>query len=281
MAAENTTTVPEYRLPQLFKSFRWLPFVLPLLVYMLVQMCEPSPPTPISQSEATDPETLQARQQMKRASGSRNIFGATIYYENYPIVYTAKILLTGSVLLFVWPAYRVFPFRVSLFAVVIGVVGIVVWVGLCRLQLEPKLLALVGFDQWLEPGERPAYNPFQQLAATPVWACLFLAIRFTGLVLLVPIIEEMFYRAFLMRVVVAPEWWNVPIGTATRMAILMGIGFPALAHPGEVFASLAWFGMVTWLLIRTKNIWDCVAAHAITNLLLGIYVLTFDQWQLW
>jgi membrane protease YdiL (CAAX protease family) len=61
----------------------------------------------------------------------------------------------------------------------------------------------------------------------------------------------------------------------------MGIGFPALAHPGEVFASLAWFGMVTWLLIRTKNIWDCVAAHAITNLLLGIYVLTFDQWQLW
>ena len=281
MTAAYTTTAAEHRLPQRFENCRWLPFVLPLVVYMLIQSCEPSPPEPISRSEATDLETLEAREQMNRAAGSRNIFGVTIYPENYPIVYTVKILLTGSILLFVWPAYRVFPFRISLLAVVIGVVGIVVWVGLCRLQLESRFLASVGLEEWGQLGERPAYNPPQQLSETPVWAYLFLAIRFTGLVLLVPIIEEMFYRAFLMRVVVAPDWWNVPVGTATGMAILMGTGFPALAHPGEIFASLAWFGMVTWLLIYTKNIWNCVAAHAVTNLLLGIYVLTFDQWQLW
>ena len=29
--------------------------------------------------------------------------------------------------------------------------------------------------------------------------------------------------------------------------------------------------MVTWMYLRTKNFWDCVAAHAITNLLLGLY----------
>ena len=31
--------------------------------------------------------------------------------------------------------------------------------------------------------------------------------------------------------------------------------------------------MITWLMLRTRNIWDCVAAHAITNLILGIYVV--------
>ena len=110
MTAAYTTTAAEHRLPQRFENCRWLPFVLPLVVYMLIQSCEPSPPEPISRSEATDLETLEAREQMNRAAGSRNIFGVTIYPENYPIVYTVKILLTGSVLLFVWPAYRVFSF---------------------------------------------------------------------------------------------------------------------------------------------------------------------------
>jgi membrane protease YdiL (CAAX protease family) len=51
-------------------------------------------------------------------------------------------------------------------------------------------------------------------------------------------------------------------------------------HP-EKLAALVWFSLVTWLMWRTRNIWDCVAAHAVTNLLLGIYVVTQHQWQLW
>ena len=39
--------------------------------------------------------------------------------------------------------------------------------------------------------------------------------------------------------------------------------------------------MVTWLMVRTRNIWDCVAAHAVTNVLLGIYVVASQQWTLW
>jgi len=46
-----------------------------------------------------------------------------------------------------------------------------------------------------------------------------------------------------------------------------------LSHPGEVFAAVAWFSLVTWLMVRTRNIWDCVVAHAVTNLLLGVYVV--------
>ena len=51
-------------------------------------------------------------------------------------------------------------------------------------------------------------------------------------------------------------------------------------HPGELLAAFVWFSMVTWLMVRTRNIWDCVVAHAVTNLLLGIYVVTTGNWQL-
>jgi hypothetical protein len=61
----------------------------------------------------------------------------------------------------------------------------------------------------------------------------------------------------------------------------VSIVVPALTHLGEVLAAAAWFGMVTWLMVRTRNLWDCVLAHAVTNLLLGIYVVTWHEWTLW
>ena len=67
----------------------------------------------------------------------------------------------------------------------------------------------------------------------------------------------------------------------TPLAAVVGTAVPMLMHPGELLAAFVWFSLVTWLMIRTSNIWDCVAAHAVTNFLLGIYVVTQHQWQLW
>ena len=68
-----------------------------------------------------------------------NWFG--LRYGHYPIVYTVKIALTIAAMLFVLPGYRQFPFRISPLAIVVGVVGVVLWIWLCQLQLERKLLA--------------------------------------------------------------------------------------------------------------------------------------------
>ncbi len=130
-------------------------------------------------------------------------------------------------------------------------------------------------------GDRPAFNPLAELADTPAWAYTFLGIRFLGLALVVPIIEEFFLRGFIMRWAVRDEWWDVPFGQVTLLAAVLGTAVPMLMHPGELVAAFVWFSLVTWLMVRTKNIWDCVAAHAVTNLLLGIYVVTQHQWQLW
>src|SRR5690606_15911969 len=98
--------------------------------------------------------------------------------------------------------------------------------------------------------------------------------------LVVPVIEEFFLRGFLMRFVVHENWWQVPFGTATRAALVVGTAVPMLMHPGELLAALVWFSLVSWLMIRTQHIWDCVVAHGVTKFLLGVYVVPFDQWQL-
>ena len=91
--------------------------------------------------------------------------------------------------------------------------------------------------------------------------------------LVVPLIEEMFLRGFVMRYTQAERWWTVPWGVADRTALMAATVIPVLLHPAEALAAAVWFGMIHWLYLRTKNIWDCVAAHAVTNLLLGLYVL--------
>jgi len=237
---------------------RWLTFVLPLAVFLVVGALEPKPP----------------------GAGASDAWLA-IPYGYYPIVYTAKIALTVAALLFVLPGLGAFPLRVSPLAVLVGLVGGVAWVGLCRLGWEQKLLAPFGLEGLLGLGARSAFNPFAALHDYPAacaWA--FLAVRFFGLVAVIAVAEELFLRAFLMRFVMQADWWEVPFGKVNATAVVVGTVFPMLTHPAELLAAAVWFSLITWLMVRTRNLWDCVAAHAVTNLLLGIYVVLSGQWQL-
>jgi hypothetical protein len=192
--------------------------------------------------------------------------------------------LTLAAIGFVLPGYRQFPFRISFLSIAVGVLGVVIWIGLCRMDLEHTYLQpafdRVGLGWIIGSGQRAAFNPFVQFADQPVWAWIFLAIRFFGLALIVPLIEEFFLRGFVMRFVVESDWWKVPFGKVNRLAVVLGTLVPVLMHPAELLAAVAWFSLVTWLMLRTRNIWDCVAAHAVTNLLLGIYVVSSGNWQL-
>jgi CAAX prenyl protease-like protein len=240
----------------LLKRHPWLTFLLPFLVFGLVGSLEPTP---------------------EKLGGAA--IGLAIPYTWYPLIYTAKIVLTLVAMWFVLPGYRQFPFRVSPLAVAVGVVGIFVWVGLSMLDMH-ALLAPVGLGRLVDAGVRSAFNPLKELSACPACAWGFLAVRFVGLALVVAVIEEFALRGFLMRFVVEHEWWDVPFGKVNMLAVVLGTAVPMLMHPAELLAAAVWFSMVTWLMVRTRNIWDCVIAHAVTNLLLGIYVVTMGQWHL-
>jgi CAAX prenyl protease-like protein len=83
-----------------------------------------------------------------------------------------------------------------------------------------------------------------------------------------------------MRFVMRDRWWEVPFGDVTFAAMVAATLVPVLMHPQEIVAALVWFSAVTWLMTRTRSIWDCVLAHAVTNLLLGIYVISSGHWWL-
>ena len=260
----------KHGLSGLLEKHPWTIFLLPFIVFMVVTSLEPTPDAP------------------------GGALGFSIPYAYYPWVYSVKIALVLATIGLIWPGYRQFRFHVSLLAILIGAVGVVIWVGLCKLQLETKLLkpalaplldnrvgeslGLAGmFDATTT---RSAFNPFEQMAGSPVAAWSFLTVRFIGLALVVPVIEEFFLRGFLMRFVMARDWWEVPFGKVTSTAVILGTVFPMLMHPAELIAAAVWFSMITWLMVKTKNIWDCVAAHAVTNFLLGIYVVTTGEWHL-
>ena len=146
-----------------------------------------------------------------------------------------------------------------------------------KLEIERNVLAAVGLEKLVDMGERSGYNPFEQISsAAGAWA--FLTVRFFGLAVVVAVIEEFFLRGFLMRYFMMHDWWKSPFGKVNATAVVVGTVFPMMMHPGELLAAAVWFSMVTLLMIRTKNIWDCVLAHAITNLLLGVYVVYSGEW---
>jgi CAAX prenyl protease-like protein len=281
----------------LLASHPWLGFVLPLVAFLLVTQLEPTPPPVAEQPAAaqapaaTPPADGQAGTEAPEAvpdataphetAKKSSWFGVDIPYTAYPYVYTLKLMISIAVIVFCWPTYQQFPFKLSPLAFLAGAAGVVLWVGLCNLKLEERILPAIGLGSWLGSGQRSAFNPLVELAAQPAWAWGFLTIRFIGLALVVPLIEEFFLRGFVMRLCVSEDWSKVPFGTVNKLAVAAGTLVPVAMHmPSEYLATIAWFTMITGLMVYTRNIWDCVAAHATTNLLLGLYVVIWNQWHL-
>lgn len=242
----------------------WLVCLLPFVIFMLVGSLEPTPP----KVEAADEQ-----------QADKPWLDLGIEYRHYPLVYTAKIALVVAAMIFVWPGYRQYARgRHWGLAAAVGSLGAVGWIALSTWQRE--LVAATQIE-WLKSlGQRSAFNPLEQLRDQAQLAYGFLAVRFFGLVIAVPVIEEFFLRGFLMRFVMDEHWWDVPFGKVNRMAVVVGTLVPILMHPQEAVAALAWFSAMTWLMVRSRSIWACILAHAITNLLIGCYVVASGQWWL-
>jgi CAAX prenyl protease-like protein len=197
----------------------------------------------------------------------------------YPSTYTLTIALVTLLVLCGLPGYFRAPFKITPWGFVVGVVGIVVWLGLW--YLDERLLGIGSIVAPYLGATRSGFNPFEALQDTPGWVYQFLAIRLFGMIAIVPLIEEFFVRGFLMRYIDDPDWDQIPLGMATYKAVIGVLIYAAVSHPGELFAAIAWFGLVTWLYLKTRSIWDCVIAHSITNALLAAYVLSTKTWELW
>ena len=254
---------------RLFAEYRWLPLVLPFVVFMVCTHFEPKPPKTavVSAADADVPERNDPARNPRRW--------------RYPAAYFVKIVLVAAALVWVWPAFGQFTWRLSPLSVVVGLAGGALWIGICTMQPESRLAGAVGLTDLLGFGERAAFNPFATLGDNSVLLAGFLLVRFAGLVVLVPIVEEVFLRGFVMRFITSVEWWKLSVAEVSTSALVAGTVYGVLTHPGELLAAVVWFSLITWLMLRTRNIWDCVVAHAVTNLTLGVYIVISGAWWLW
>jgi len=180
-----------------------------------------------------------------------------------------------------WLFFRVwmdhFKFRFSILSIVVGVVGYFLWVWICGYEPERSFLSLFGLEDYWP--NRKAFNPFAEIE-NDLHRYFFLGLRFTTLALIVPVAEELFLRGFLVRWIEDVDIKSVKLHKLGWAAIIAPTACSVLTHP-EILAAIVWFSLVTWLMIHTRSFWNCVIAHMVTNLLLGIHVLATGAWELW
>lgn len=195
----------------------------------------------------------------------------------YPWLYSLLVVALMVVLGWWLPASgAVRPHRSIGWGVVVGVIGIVLWIVVASLQLEQQLVSYL--PSWLRPGERVAYNPLEHMSGSGLWG--FLLARLVGIAVVVPLAEELFWRGFLMRWLIDPEWEKVPLGEFTASSCAIVVLMFTLAHP-EWLAAACYALLLNALLYRSRDLWQCIVAHAVSNFLLALYVLISGEWWLW
>ncbi|KAA5540401.1 CPBP family intramembrane metalloprotease [Roseiconus nitratireducens] len=211
---------------------------------------------------------------------SPKVDGDVIDASAYLTLVAARVLLmTGSLIFFTRQIATQFQWSVDRLGVIVGIVGALLWIGICEMQIERGGIAWLGLSpDWLP--EREGVNPWMAFPGAGERG-VFLILRFVLLVICVPIAEELFMRGFLMRAVEVEDWTRLPLSQIGRTGLVVGTVYAIASHPGEAIAATLWFSLVSWLMLRTGRFWNCVLAHAITNLLLGVYVCLFERWWLW
>lgn len=193
----------------------------------------------------------------------------------YPHTYVGRCVCVAALLIMFWKQYTPIRWNHWWLGLIVGVVGIFQWVGM---QLLLQKIAPTMFAPDLEKVFDPA-KTFENPAI--YWS--FIAVRWIiGASIIVPIMEELFWRDYVWRTIIAPndfklakvgEWeWKAFFGVAAVFAVV---------HGNWWLTSIVWALMISWLLLKTKSIGACIIAHATTNLLLGAYVLYTRDWSFW
>jgi CAAX prenyl protease-like protein len=116
-------------------------------------------------------------------------------------------------------------------------------------------------------------------AAMLSWPVLIL--RLIRAVIIVPIVEELFWRAWLMRWLIDNDFEKVPLGKYSAQAFWIVAVLFASEHGSYWDVGLLTGIIYNWWMVRTRSLGDLILAHAVTNGILGAYVIAFGKWEYW
>lgn len=182
-------------------------------------------------------------------------------------LYGAKIAAVVLVLAVFWRQYtELKTFRLPAagvaVALVAGVIVLVLWLALGA--------------GWMTIGTSAGFDP--TTAGKLDWPLVLM--RIAGAALVVPIMEELFWRSFLMRWIDTPDFETVEPSQITLKSVVISsvlFGFEHNLWLAGIVAGLAFSA----LYMRHRTIWSPILAHAVTNGLLGVWVVNTGSWSYW
>jgi uncharacterized protein len=187
--------------------------------------------------------------------------------------YPARVLTVTTVLLLCSRrVVRLRPRRAAT-SVLIGVAVFVIWV--CPDILWPRYRSHFVFQNSITG----AVGSSVPDATRGNW--WFILFRVAGTALLVPVLEELFWRAWLMRYLVASEFEKVELGTYSALSFWMTAALFASEHGPYWEVGLVAGIMYNWWMVRSRSLADCILAHGVTNALLAAFVLGTGRWEYW
>ncbi len=187
-----------------------------------------------------------------------------------PCLYIAKTLIVGALLWFWRHEYavdispRLSP-REWVTALLCGLLALAAWIAA---------------EGYLFQFDRDSCFDPQALGGSNAAAVSLIAFRLIGAAVVAPVMEELFWRSFLMRYLINTDFRSVSMGAFSWLSFL-GVGIVFGLEHHRVVVGIAVGLLYNLLLVRQKKLKGVIAAHVVTNLGLGIYVLATGSWMFW
>ena len=181
------------------------------------------------------------------------------------ITYPVQTIIVAISLIYYWSDFnREIRLSFDWFAVLSGVVVFFTWI------LPEGLYPQIGHSE---------FNPYE-LGIDSYMVYFVITFRMIGATVIVPLMEEIFWRSFALRFVIQPAFKSIPLGQFSWFSFIFVSVIFGFEHHRWLVGIIA--GMVyAGLLYRRKNLFDPILSHSVTNLLLGIYILHTREWSFW
>jgi len=188
-----------------------------------------------------------------------------IHILRFGVVFTLLITLSRGVI----------PSRISrpIASIVLGLAVFCIWIG-------PDVLWPAYRQSWLFQNSIVG-TPQSSLPLAAKGNVAFLVFRVLTSVVNVPVLEELFWRGWLMRWLISTDFHKVPLGSYTAQSFWLVAVIFAAEHGSYWDVGLIAGILYNWWMIRTRSLGDCFLAHAVTNACLAWYVVARGQWNYW
>jgi CAAX prenyl protease-like protein len=182
-------------------------------------------------------------------------------------IYPAQTVLCGAAILWFWRDYEFRVPRKAWLAILIGIFVWLVWIAPQQLLgFEPRTIG---------------FNPEAFGKGSGLYGAIIF-VRFLRLVVVVPLLEEIFWRGFLLRYLIRENFTEVAMGTFSWLSfLLVTVAFGFTHSRADWIPAMICGALYNLVAYQTRSLTSCVIAHAVTNLLLGVWIMQTRQWGFW